>query len=88
MGGETPDRPAVTEEALLAGQTRRRLALARLVFAVPGLFLGVFVVVGGYRMTGRALGDRAFWLALAPIVLGFAGLAGHALRQLRAPKQP
>ena len=86
MGGEAPDDPPVTEEQRVAVGTRRRLAMARLIFAVPALFLGVLVLAGAYRMTGRPLGDGAFWFALAPIVLGFAGLAGHAIWQMKTGK--
>ena len=87
MGGQAPDHPSLEQAGQPSWETRRRLALARIIFAVPGLFLGVITLVGAYRMMGRPLGDGPFWLVLAPIALGFAGVVGYALWQLRR-KEP
>ncbi len=86
MAGKACGDPALTTEPSLAPDVRRRLAVARLIIAVPALFLCVFAVVAAFRMTGRPLGDWALWLALAPVLLGFAGLVAHALWQLKTGK--
>ncbi|MBI5015792.1 MAG: hypothetical protein HZB55_09925 [Deltaproteobacteria bacterium] len=83
MGGEAPDNTQLAPDPDAAAAARRKLAVVKLVLAVPGFFLGALTLAIAYRMTGRRLGDAVFWLALAPILAGFAALAGHALWQLR-----
>ena len=86
MGGEAPGNPVLEEEQDAAAATRRKLAVVKLVLAVPAFFLGVLTVVLAYRMTGRRLGDAVFWTALAPILVAFAAFVGHALWPLRRRK--
>jgi hypothetical protein len=86
MGGEAPDHPALEGEPDAAAATRRRLALLKLVAAVPAFFLCALAVLVAYRTTGRRLGDAVFWIALAPILGGLAAFVGHALWQLRASR--
>lgn len=88
MGGEAPGNPVLGEGQDVAAETRRKLALVKLVVAVPAFFFGVLGVVVAYRMTGRRLGDAAFWTVLAPILAAFAAFVGHAVWQLRARKPP
>ena len=97
MGGETPDRSALTppgdaaedpaeETAQQRYERRRRFAMVRLAVGGPTFMILIFGLVIAYRVAGRSMGDGVFWAVLGTLVVGFGLYAATALVALRRPR--
>jgi hypothetical protein len=90
VGGETPDGTGLNLGPALENPARvvqRKLALAQLILGVPAILVIVFILVAGYRLTGRSLGDLIFWLVLLTILVVFGVYYVQAFLLLRRSGQ-